>query len=121
MGNCKCNDCHCKDHDHKKSSSDGCTCLKDGTPEEKELETRKEIVNSLYRVELLQKKQKILSMLQQLKGKVGRNDKCPCNSGKKFKKCCQRVLFEEYKEKEEPVTIQGAFKELADNTVGSKG
>jgi len=20
--------------------------------------------------------------------KVGRNDKCPCNSGKKFKKCC---------------------------------
>lgn len=24
------------------------------------------------------------------KGKVGRNDKCPCNSGKKFKKCCGR-------------------------------
>jgi uncharacterized protein YecA (UPF0149 family) len=21
-------------------------------------------------------------------GKVGRNDPCPCNSGKKFKKCC---------------------------------
>jgi len=20
--------------------------------------------------------------------KVGRNDKCPCNSGRKFKKCC---------------------------------
>jgi len=23
-------------------------------------------------------------------GKVGRNDPCPCGSGKKFKKCCGR-------------------------------
>jgi uncharacterized protein YecA (UPF0149 family) len=21
-------------------------------------------------------------------GKIGRNDKCPCGSGKKYKKCC---------------------------------
>jgi uncharacterized protein len=24
------------------------------------------------------------------KGKVGRNDRCPCGSGKKFKACCLR-------------------------------
>ncbi len=23
-----------------------------------------------------------------IKKKIGRNDSCPCNSGKKFKKCC---------------------------------
>lgn len=23
--------------------------------------------------------------------KVGRNDKCPCNSGKKHKKCCMKI------------------------------
>jgi preprotein translocase subunit SecA len=28
---------------------------------------------------------------QQLKrGRVGRNEPCPCNSGKKFKNCCYR-------------------------------
>lgn len=25
---------------------------------------------------------------QRERGKVGRNDSCPCGSGKKFKKCC---------------------------------
>ena len=25
--------------------------------------------------------------------KVGRNDKCPCGSGKKFKHCCGKVTF----------------------------
>lgn len=25
-----------------------------------------------------------------VKGKVGRNDPCPCGSGKKYKKCCGR-------------------------------
>lgn len=25
---------------------------------------------------------------QLVRGKVGRNEPCPCNSGKKFKKCC---------------------------------
>ena len=23
--------------------------------------------------------------------KIGRNDPCPCNSGKKYKKCCERI------------------------------
>jgi preprotein translocase subunit SecA len=30
--------------------------------------------------------------IQRVRGKVGRNDYCPCGSGKKFKKCC---LFKE--------------------------
>jgi hypothetical protein len=25
-------------------------------------------------------------------GEVGRNDPCPCGSGKKYKKCCQKLL-----------------------------
>ena len=27
-------------------------------------------------------------------GKIGRNDPCPCGSGKKFKACCIRVIYE---------------------------
>ena len=26
--------------------------------------------------------------IQRVSGRVGRNDYCPCGSGKKFKKCC---------------------------------
>jgi uncharacterized protein YecA (UPF0149 family) len=26
--------------------------------------------------------------IQRATGKIGRNDSCPCGSGKKFKKCC---------------------------------
>ena len=29
---------------------------------------------------------------QQARGKVGRNDECPCGSGNKFKKCCMLRL-----------------------------
>ena len=25
-------------------------------------------------------------------GKIGRNDKCPCGSGKKYKKCCLDIV-----------------------------
>ncbi len=28
-----------------------------------------------------------------MEGKVGRNDPCPCGSGKKFKKCCEQTLI----------------------------
>jgi uncharacterized protein YecA (UPF0149 family) len=32
---------------------------------------------------------------------VGRNDKCPCGSGKKYKKCClDSGKYERYKDKE---------------------
>lgn len=30
------------------------------------------------------------SSKQERLGRVGRNDPCPCGSGKKFKKCCLR-------------------------------
>jgi len=30
--------------------------------------------------------------------KVGRNDPCPCGSGKKFKKCCMQSPKQEYEE-----------------------
>lgn len=39
----------------------------------------------------LQQKESIKQMLKKRKvtnTKIGRNDKCPCNSGKKYKKCC---------------------------------
>jgi uncharacterized protein YecA (UPF0149 family) len=29
---------------------------------------------------------------QQRRGRVGRNDPCPCGSGKKFKRCCFRPV-----------------------------
>ena len=31
--------------------------------------------------------------LSRKKGKIGRNSPCPCNSGKKFKKCCGRIHY----------------------------
>jgi hypothetical protein len=30
--------------------------------------------------------------LQRARGKVKRNDNCPCGSGKKFKKCCMQLV-----------------------------
>jgi hypothetical protein len=35
-------------------------------------------------------KQDKLEKLQKIHGKVGRNDPCPCESGRKFRKCCGR-------------------------------
>ncbi|XBO30381.1 SEC-C metal-binding domain-containing protein [Paraburkholderia fungorum] len=32
--------------------------------------------------------QKLTATIQRTEPKVGRNDPCPCGSGKKFKKCC---------------------------------
>lgn len=29
----------------------------------------------------------------EMKKKVGRNDPCPCGSGKKFKKCCEKRML----------------------------
>jgi len=37
----------------------------------------------------LPKPQRITNLKTKVKGrKVGRNEKCPCGSGKKYKKCC---------------------------------
>ena len=38
--------------------------------------------------ELIEKTEKVKPI--QAQGKVGRNDPCPCGSGKKFKACCGR-------------------------------
>lgn len=40
-----------------------------------------------------------LSMVEQGQGKVGRNDPCPCGSGKKYKKCCLNQATDGYKER----------------------
>ena len=37
--------------------------------------------------------------------KVGRNEKCPCGSGKKFKRCCKGVV--EVKDMKEPAKLAG--------------
>ena len=56
------------------------------------------VVNTLFKVSLQpqatrpvyanQRKSAIISGNQRLKNKLGRNDPCPCGSGKKYKKCC---------------------------------
>lgn len=50
-----------------------------------------------------------------IKGKIGRNDKCVCGSGKKYKKCClkkyeeaARILRDIFNQKNVNYTIQGA-------------
>lgn len=50
--------------------------------------------------------------------KIGRNEKCPCQSGKKFKKCCgskprqtTRPMTEEEKLK---ITLMGAVEQISD-------
>ena len=42
----------------------------------------------------------------QKKNKIGRNQKCPCNSGKKFKKCCINKIITE-KENENRKYLDG--------------
>jgi uncharacterized protein len=43
-----------------------------------------------YWLALRQKDDELLLELARAEPKVGRNDPCPCGSGKKFKQCCQR-------------------------------
>jgi uncharacterized protein YecA (UPF0149 family) len=50
------------------------------------------VVNDLgLDIEALQNKAKNLrkSMQKEKKPKIGNNEKCPCNSGKKYKVCCK--------------------------------
>lgn len=50
--------------------------------------------------------------------KVGRNDPCPCGSGKKFKKCCEQRLSVKNKLKDSVITARpsgsGAFNKKTD-------
>jgi hypothetical protein len=53
------------------------------------LELHHRIMQSLYaRHYLAQVKQRLETQLSVRREKIGRNDPCPCGSGKKFKKCC---------------------------------
>ena len=38
-------------------------------------------------------------------GKIGRNDKCPCRSGKKYKHCCAGKEIAEATQGQEPLTL----------------
>ena len=51
-----------------------------------------------------------------MKKKTGRNEPCPCGSGKKFKKCCERKMIgkkymaTKIETKSSPGSITGLFK-----------
>jgi len=53
----------------------------------KKQESRKEVKQFKRREEEDENKQKVIAVK---KKKIGRNDPCPCGSGKKYKKCCGR-------------------------------
>jgi len=38
--------------------------------------------------QMVKEAMKFLAQNKPKKEKIGRNEKCPCNSGKKYKKCC---------------------------------
>jgi uncharacterized protein len=65
-----------------------------GTPQQDEALTKQipASVAAIYRFWLPHRqavhKQKLAAAMQRTEPKVGRNDSCPCGSGKKFKKCC---------------------------------
>jgi preprotein translocase subunit SecA len=52
-------------------------------------DTRESVLRKRYETALQKvfaEKGELLSIKQ---GKIGRNDKCPCGSGRKFKRCCE--------------------------------
>jgi hypothetical protein len=51
-----------------------------------------------------------------MKNKIGRNDPCPCGSGKKFKKCCAQKGFEPGRQSDNapPVKISEAILKIAE-------
>jgi hypothetical protein len=54
--------------------------------------------------------------------KIGRNDSCPCGSGKKFKKCCNDISKFQPKipEKTEKITLTGEIEKLQDAAIAKK-
>jgi len=51
-----------------------------------------DVVRSIYRVSLVKKEPPRKKQAVIAGKKVGRNDPCPCGSGKKYKHCCGRNL-----------------------------
>lgn len=56
--------------------------------------------------------------------KIGRNEKCPCRSGKKFKHCCALIQREQVKqltpEQAMKVTLMDAVTQIQDDAVSKK-
>jgi hypothetical protein len=50
-------------------------------------------------------------------GAIGRNERCPCNSGKKFKKCC--LLSASWEDKTHPATAEMLKKRVKSNLLGA--
>ena len=67
-----------------------------------------------------------------LKPKVGRNELCPCNSGKKFKKCCEGKSDDDFNSRleqnkaalkqsdDKKLQITQEMKEIADKLTAEK-
>lgn len=57
--------------------------------------------------------------------KIGRNEKCPCRSGKKFKHCCARLAQQRHTQQMSPeqamkVTLMSGVKEIQADAVNKK-
>lgn len=69
----------------------------DVNTEEREVATfRQEVPLEVIQNKKLRKSFGIKIPPRQLLPKVGRNEECPCGSGKKFKKCCIEIYDREY-------------------------
>ena len=56
------------------------------TPFEDEFPEAAETLQWVYRTN----QRTLLKMDQRISNKIGRNQPCPCSSGRKYKKCCGR-------------------------------
>jgi len=56
---------------------------------DEQLEMRHLLLQSLYgRLKLAEYERNLRTALVTISPKIGRNDPCPCGSGKKYKRCC---------------------------------
>lgn len=52
--------------------------------------------------------------------KIGRNDKCPCRSGKKYKHCCTRKDQDRVQQQSVSVTLMSGVKEIQADAASKK-
>ena len=52
--------------------------------------------------------------------KIGRNDKCPCRSGKKYKHCCSQNEQKNAQQQSVPVTLMSGVKEIQTDAENKK-
>lgn len=53
-------------------------------------------------------------------GKIGRNDKCPCRSGKKYKHCCAGKEIAEAVQAQEPLTLMQQVRLIQQDAVARR-